>query len=193
MLPETQYSTDSDFLLKRFHSGDLLAMQTLYDLHYKAIWYFANRLLRDAEQAEDIVAESFVKCWVRREKFDSLKGIAAFLFLVTRNACYGHLRNTRRRAASHKEISYLSKVSEDDVHTQLVRAEMMRQVLLEAESLPPKMKQVFKMLYSEGLTLMEIAAQLGLSVNTIIAHRAMAIRKVRESLTRKGLAGIWLF
>ncbi len=188
-----RYATDPNYLLQRFQAGDMDAMETLYSLHYKSVWYFANRLLQDPEQAEDIVTESFVKLWERRLKFDSLKGIAAFLFLVTRNACYGHLKQAKRHAISHKELIYLNPPAEDIIHTELVRGETLRQVLLEAESLPPKMKKVFKLLFEEGLSLEETARELGLSIHTVIAQRANAIGKLKTRLAGKGLPLVLLF
>ena len=190
MNPEFQFESPQR-LIENFRSGDLGAMKTLYQLHYKSVWYFANRILRDAEQAEDIVTETFVKLWERREKFDNLKRISSFLFLVTRNACFTHLKALKRKQASLKEIRYLSSETDQEMQAELVRAEMMRQVLLEAESFSPKMKKVFGLLYREGMSVENAARELGLSVFTIIAHKKNAISILRKKLAGKGFP-LWL-
>ena len=66
-------------IIASFRSGDKKAMEYLYALHYKTLCYFANKLVLDLPQAEDIVADSYIKLWNLRSNFDTLVNIRAFL------------------------------------------------------------------------------------------------------------------
>ena len=176
-----------DVLLQNFKAGDTAALKIFYNLHYKALWYFADRLLDNAEQAEDIVAETFIKLWNRRHQFQQLENIRPFLFVVTRNACITHLKQLKRREFSHKEISYLSPTSEEDAGTEQIRAELVQEALLQAETMPPQMKKIFSLFYVEGKSLSEIAGDLDVSINTVRSQKVNALKRIREAFSKKGL------
>ena len=159
----------------------------LYDLHYHSLWYFANRLLADADQSDDIVAETFVKLWKGRQRFEHLENVRPFLFLVTKNACLTYLKQLKLRAASHKEISYLSEISEEAISTEQVRAELLQEALLQAETMPTQMKKIFSLFYVEGKSLAEIAKDMNISINTVRAQKVSALKRIRTAFVKKGM------
>ena len=65
-------SNDVIFLLQ---SGDEKALQSLFQLYYRPLCFFATRLLKDQLSGEDIVEESFLKLWQRRNDFKNLQNI----------------------------------------------------------------------------------------------------------------------
>ncbi len=93
MNPDTRYQ-DELSLLQDFRSGNMFALQTIYDMHYHAIWHFTNCFLKDRDQTGGIAAESFIKIWQERADFSNVKGIAYFLHTIARNACIIHLKKT---------------------------------------------------------------------------------------------------
>jgi len=66
------------------------------------LYYFAKRFVLDRQDAEDIVAESFIKLWRLRENFDNPQSIKAFLFITTRNGCLDFLRASQRQGNNSK-------------------------------------------------------------------------------------------
>ena len=122
--------------------------------------------------------------------FDNLKSLLAFLYVIARNASLDLVAQTKRRKLSHQQISYLAEKKEDSIHNTLVRAELLQLILLEAESLPPRLKEVFKLIYLEGLTLPETAERLGVSFNTVKTQKATAVKKMRDAFNKKGISGL---
>ncbi len=183
---------DEFSLLDDFRSNNIFALQTIYDMHYHAIWNFANRFLKDDDQADDIVAESFIKVWKKRAEFDSLKGIAYFLYTITRNACISHLKKTRTKEKTHKEIAYLLGKDEDKVALESIREDLIQLSIIEAQTLPDKMKEIFQLSYIEGFSAAEVADKLELSTHTVWAQKRNAVKRVRENLLKKGLLS-WMF
>ena len=182
---------DEFSLLEAFKSNNEFGLQTIYDMHYHAIWNFANHFMKDHGQTDDIVAESFIKIWQKRTEFDSLKGVAYFLYTITRNACISQLKKKKTKERSLKEIAYLS--SRENVEAvDSIRNDLVQLSIIEAQNLPDKMREIFSLLYIEGFSASEVADKLELSTHTVWAQKRNAIKRVRENLVRKGLLS-WLF
>jgi RNA polymerase sigma-70 factor (family 1) len=183
---------DESLLLRSFRTGDSDAFRAIYDMHYRPLYHFANQYVKDPEQAEDIIAESFIVLWQKRADFQTLKGLVAFLYTVIRNASLNHLRKIRRRVDSNKELTYLFESRELFQHTEAIKTDLIHLSLIEGSRLPSEMKKVFQLLYMEGFSTSEIADKLSLSVKTVRAQKGNAIRRIRESLTKKGLLSWFL-
>jgi RNA polymerase sigma-70 factor (family 1) len=183
---------DEFLLLCSFRTGESDAFKAIYDMLYRPLYHFANRYVKDIEQAEDIIAESFIVLWQKRTEFQTLKGITAFLYTIIRNASLNHLRKIRRRVVSNKELTYLFESHELFQSTDAIKTDLIHLSLIEGASLPSEMKKVFQLLYMEGFSATEVADKLSLSVKTVRVQKGNAIRRVRASLIKKGLLG-WLF
>lgn len=190
MITDTPYQ-DEFSLLQDFNRGDVTAFRAIYDNLYSPLYHFANRFVKDPEQAEDILAESFIVLWQKRKEFETFRGLTAFLYTCTRNACLTHLIKVKRHAVSHQEILYLFDQPEPLEKLEAIRTDLIQYSLIEGEKLPAAMKKVFQLLYIEGFSASEIADKLHLSVNTVRNQKANAIKRVRENLIKKGLLG-WL-
>jgi RNA polymerase sigma-70 factor (family 1) len=191
MIPDTRYQNEFR-LLEDFRSDHTMALQAIYDIHYHAIWQFANRYLKDDAETDDIIAESFVKIWQKRREFDSLKGIAYYLYTITRNACIGHLKKARTKERLQREIAYLWSSEEDPAAIESIKNDLIQLSLLEAQHLPEKMREVFQLLYMEGFSAAEVADNLDLSTHTVWAQKRNAVKRVRAGLLKKGLIS-WIF
>jgi RNA polymerase sigma factor (sigma-70 family) len=59
----------------------------LFEKHYVPVVFFANRLMKNRERAEDIVCEAFISLWQKRNEFQTEKSAKAFLYITARNTC----------------------------------------------------------------------------------------------------------
>lgn len=183
MKPISNY-VDEKTLIAEFRTGKSAALQYIYDMHFHSIWHYARGLMKDDGRAEDIVMEAFLKAWERREGFKELKGLINFLFIVTRNTSLNFIRERNRRKEVNLDIGYLSDETSLEMDTELVRAELCQLAFLEAEQFPKQMKKAFMLIFREGLSLPEVAEQMGVSVNTVKTHRAFALKSLRLILAK---------
>jgi len=177
-------------LIALFQSGDKSAFQHIYALHQKSLRYFATKLVLNRQQAEDIVADSYIKLWKLRSNFDTLDNIRAFLFLTTRNACFNFLRQQKRSNAAYTEMLYLLHNDSDLIRFREIEASVLDKVYEEIESLPKQCREVFKLYYLKQLSTMEIAIQMKLSRNTVQNHKVRAIKLLRTILLKKNLLAL---
>jgi RNA polymerase sigma-70 factor (family 1) len=180
-------------LARQFSSGDHKAFKAIFNEHYRALWHFANLLIRDRWEADDIVVESFLKLWKLRANFDSTQNIRAFLYITVRNSCFNYLKRVKVRQYSHKELLYLNGESTDvDLEQiadcKIIESEVLREIILEIKSLPPQMKKIFELIFLKGLSTEEISKQLKLSHATIRVQKAKAVRKLKLALAKKLLS-----
>lgn len=181
-------------LIPAFQQGDSNAFNAFFREHYKPLCYFAQQLTGDAAAAEDVVKDSFVKLWNQRSGFDHPKSIKSFLYTATRNACLNLLRHEKVKDHFREEMQYLDGEAIDaPVLQEMIRSELMQAIYKEIAALPEKRRQVFSMVFLEGLGYDEIAAQLGISVFTVKEHKAKALAQLRLRFTDRQLVLFMLF
>ena len=62
-------------IISAFKQKDAQVFAYIFKLHRKALVYFAEKILGIREEAEDIVADSFMKLWAKHSDFESLAEI----------------------------------------------------------------------------------------------------------------------
>jgi RNA polymerase sigma-70 factor (family 1) len=171
----------------RLKKGDKRAMTPLFKLYHKSLGYFARQLVNNDGQAEDIVADAFIKVWQKKEDFENLASIRAFMYVTIRNSCCNYLKHIKRRTASHEEILRMAEKDENYVESKMIKADLLQVVLQEVENLPPVRRKIFKMIYLEDLSIFEIATRLNITVDTVRVQKARALHGIRSVILKKGI------
>ena len=174
-------------IIERLKKGDDRAMAPIFKLYNKSLYYFARQLVDNDGQAEDIVADAFVKLWQKNTDFESLAAVRSFMYVTVRNSCCNYLKHIKRKAASHQEILQLSKDEEDYIESKMIKANLLELILQEVESLPPMRRKIFKMIFLEDLSIFEIATQLNITVDTVRVQKARALHGLRTAILKKGM------
>lgn len=175
---------ETNDLISRFKTGDTSALESLYRSFYQRLCFFANRLLQDSQAAEDIVEDTFIKLWQRHTDFENTQNIKAFLYISTRNACLNTLKQVQRDSLNKKQVAYLTGDQEAPVVNEIIRAEVLEEIMRAINSLPGQCQKIFKMSFIEGLKNQAIADLLSISVHTVKNQkvRALQLLKVRLRL-----------
>ena len=85
-------------ILNRIASGDSNAVQECLKAYGGLIWSLARRMLRDSNDAEDVVQEIFVDIWKNAEKFDpSQSSETTFVAMIARRRIIDRIRYSARR------------------------------------------------------------------------------------------------
>lgn len=177
----------SNNIISSFKNGTPNALNSLIKVYYNPLCLFAYRLLKDQVVAEDIVLESFTKLWHRRCDFENVQNIKAFLYIAVRNASLNYLKMLKRETLSKKQLTYLTGEKEDFVLNEIIRAEVLQEIMQEIEKLPEQCGKVLKMGYLEGLKNQEIADLLHISVHTVKNQKARAIQLLKIKLRDRDL------
>lgn len=158
------------------------AFSACFRQYYTALCYFAQRMLGDPLDAEDVVEELFVRLWNRQQHFTDEGHLKAFLYRSTKNACLDFIKKTERSGA--RNSFYASEVyeNEEGYLNEIIRAEVIRELYQAIEDLPAQCNKVIKMSYVEGKSNQEIADELSLSLQTVKNHKARGLAILKSNL-----------
>lgn len=174
-------------IIAAFKQGDVKALTFFFKLHFRPLVFFAESLLRDKQEAEDIVSEKFMRLWDKHAGFDSFYSIKAFLYISTRNACLDHLKYSQRRSAFKKDYSYWSDNKEEEILHFMYEAELIEELAKEIEVLPKNCRRIFELSFFDNLNPYEVALRLGLSVKTVRNQKAMAVQLLKTRFLKRNL------
>lgn len=176
-------------LMERFRMGNSNAFREIYDLYAKPVFYYAVKLLRNENDAQDVVGDSFRKLWEARASFAGLNNVRAFLFVVARNGCIDYVRLGQKEKTSHEEYRIVAEESEDYIINMLVKTNLLELVRREVEKLPAQRRIVLQY-YLKGMETDEIAKALDMNPVTVRTNKKKAITQLRDILLQKRIISL---
>ncbi len=169
-------------VIKAFKNGDSKGFEKLFELHHKKLYFFLFRMLKSKEDAEEIVQDSFIKIWERREDFIEGHPFEAFLYKIAKNAFLNHNRKKINRKVFEDHLTILNEMSSNNTEEYIIFNETREIINTIINSLPPKRKEIYLLQKNEGLSRQEIAEKLGISVITVDSQLLKANKFLKEEL-----------
>jgi|SRR5712664_3553166 RNA polymerase sigma-70 factor (ECF subfamily) len=178
-------------LLAAAMSGQSVAFGELFNRHKRRIFHLAQRIMRNHEDAEDVVQEAFQLAFVHLHDFQGGSRFSTWLSRIAINVALMKLRKKARKVEiSIDEHSESEDMSFRDAVTDLApnpeqeclreeRARILREALAE---LRPNARRVLELFELEGHSMKEIAENMGISVAAVKARIFHARPKMRHEL-----------
>jgi RNA polymerase sigma-70 factor (ECF subfamily) len=187
---ETGYSgLDDEELMQRLAYRDLVAFRALYDRYGNLVYSAALRVVRDAQIAEDMVQEIFLRIWRKPESYVAQRGrFATWLTSVTRNRAVDEIRARGRRfrhetASPEEQERELPAADQNDPALTAERSDQRRLILAALAQIPAEQRQIIELAYFGGLTQQEIADRLSQPLGTVKTRIRLGMQKLRVALT----------
>lgn len=171
-----------------YHSGDESALAYFFDLHYRSLCYFANKMVQDADEAKDIVSGCFIRFWEGEHKAQSVQSIKSFLYISCRNACLNYLKQLGTRTRIQHEYYQNIEEADNSLDYAIIRSEVLQILSLEIDNLPEKCRTVFKLIYFDQKKTDEIAEIIGSNEKSVRYFKAKAIELLKTAMLKKGLS-----
>ncbi len=172
---------DEDALLVlRVGEGDVAAYRELVRRYAAKLSRFAERLLRDGTEAEDVVQETFLRLWQRANEYQPKARVTTWLHRITHNLAVDRLRARGRLQPLPDE---------EEMPTSARQATLLdekrRVVALEAalSALPERQANALVLVHLHGLTGAEAADVLGVGVEAVESLLARGRRALKSELT----------
>lgn len=147
----------------------------LYRSHRAVLVDYADRLMGDRANAEDIVQDAWL-LFDRRPDSTVVRDSVGYLKRIVRNLAIDQLRRHARGAVhGGDQLEIAARTVPDDaprIDVQIEARDEMRRVMEVIEAMPERQRQAITMYHFEGLKLREIADRLGVSRS--LAHRLIA-------------------
>uniref|UniRef100_A0A832MLI3 RNA polymerase sigma factor n=1 Tax=Eiseniibacteriota bacterium TaxID=2212470 RepID=A0A832MLI3_UNCEI len=175
--------------LERCRAGDERAYRDLVQRYQRQVYSLALRMVRSAEDAEDITQETFVRVFRNLDRYDPRRPFTAWLFTIAARLCIDAIRRRRHRPVAlvqREEGTDEERIVEvedpgpgpEDLASRQEEERRARDLI---ESLPPHYRIVVMLRHQQDLSYEEIAEALSLPLGTVKAriHRARALLKER--------------
>ena len=160
--------------------NNVASFEMFFKKNYHLACLIALRYLKDEQQAEDIVQETFLHLWQKREELKVQRNLKQYLLNAVRNRSLNYLQ--REKQFSQLPDKSFPEDLKDDAESNFSEEELAVQIAKSIERLPPQCKKVFLLAYRDNLTYNEIASTLNLSKNTIKTQMGIAYKILRENL-----------
>lgn len=180
---------DDGQLISEYLEGDESALAVLVDRHLKSVFNFARALTSDAQAAEDVAQESFIKAWKHIRRYRQGSNFQTWLFSITRNTAIDWLRQKKALTFSSFENERGENVLlETLADTQPLQDELIEQVentvLVQAllTQLDSRYQDVLTLRYSSNLTFEEIGEIVQRPLHTVKSQHRRAIASLKRLL-----------
>ncbi len=174
-------------------SEHALTPKELFQHYYPRLCHFAWQFLRDDQQVQDVVQDTFLAFWDRRPALaDNAIAIKNYLYTTVKHACFNikrHRKTVERYQAAHP----VQESEEPPVLDELIRSEVMAHIYAIMEKMPDACKEIFRMGYLEGYSTAEISELLGLSVSTVKTQKYRAVKLIKSNLNPEFFAIFSIF
>ena len=159
--------------------NDELAFEKVYRQYFIRLFRFCFSIVHQKEAAEEIVNDVFLYLWKRREQSGDIRNLEVYLYIATKNLSLNYLRDNHflHVVDISEQIGQYIKL-EVTPGTMMESAETIRQLLDAIDELPPRCKLIFKLIKEDGLKYKDVAALLNISVKTVEAQLAIAMKKI---------------
>lgn len=141
-------------------------------------------LLKNEEDARDVVQDVFLKLWQKRGDLGQVENVEAFAMRMTRNRCIDLLRASRYVGLDGETDRQLKEESYD-VQSGMEVSEEAQLVQKLMDDLPETLRQIMKLRDMDQLEYEEIAEVTGLQVNAIRVNLSRARKKIRDEFLKR--------
>jgi len=167
------------------------AFEVIYERHSAAAFGLATRICGTRALAEEVVQESFLALWRRRDRYEPARGeVRSWLLAIVHHSAIDRLRRTgvhdRRRVDAEGIEDTIEAPERTDAEVQL-RADA-GEVRAALRSLPEEQRRVIELAYFDGLTHTEIASRVQAPLGTVKGRMRLGLLKLHAELTGESLA-----
>jgi len=178
-------------LLVQVSHGDREAFRALYTFCYPHVRLYISLFESSARVQDELTQDVFVRIWEKRVRLAKVESLKNYLFTVTKHVVFNFIRALKVRRKI-KELDETMAGAENDLENELLFKLYYGMAAEAIEKLPPGRRKVLKMSINEGLTLDEIAAELGITRSGVKKQLYAATAFVRQYLQEHGEIGLVL-
>ncbi|UZR98969.1 RNA polymerase sigma factor [Chondrinema litorale] len=168
-------------IIKNITKGDVFAFKILYHFFYPKVYTFIKKHLHNPEDSEELTQDLFLKIWESRERINTSHPIDGYIFKIAKNSLIDFYRKKKSVNVSIEKINTIP-YQEIDPASQLYNKELTNFLNHVIETLPPKRKEIYLLSREEGLTYIQIAHQLGISVKTVETQISLALKAIKQKI-----------
>jgi RNA polymerase sigma-70 factor (ECF subfamily) len=177
--------------LRVWQAGNMRGYNELIERHKKPLFLFIQRMIRDAEEAKDVLQETFIRLYKNKDKLDENRNIKSWLFQTANNLSIDLLRKKKPDRVfqmDHQDPVFEMNMDGGGVQhskepRQIADEKHLQQSIINAiDQLPKKQRMIMSLRSCEGMSLSEIAEVMECSEKTVGTTLFAARQKLMKML-----------
>lgn len=181
-------------LVKKARSGDTQAFTELMYLYKDKIYHLAYRMLGNAQEAEDVSQETFLRVYSNLDRYDEKHKFSTWIYRIATNLSIDRIRKKKANFSldeswnDEEGADWYAKIASNDIspEQQAILSEEQETLHKAILSLPPKYRGIVTLKYVNELSIQEISEIVNLSVPTVKTRLHRGREYLRKYLVKSG-------
>mgnify|MGYP003419162124 CR=1 FL=1 len=173
---------EQEELIKELLKKDDKSFTLLYDNYSKSLYGVIYNLIRNTEEAEDVLQEVFVKIWKNIDSYNESKGrLYTWMLNIARNTAIDKLRS-KNFNNSQKNLSadnFVHVLEDSSRTTSRIDAIGIKEFIMK---LKPKCVQIIDLLFFQGYTQQEASDELEIPLGTVKTNNRNCMNELRKMI-----------
>ena len=171
--------------------GEPQAFETLLKKYRKSVYYMLLKMVKNADDAEDLTQEAFAKAFNSIEKFDSKYAFSTWLFRIATNNCINFIRKKRVQTVSIDQpvegddgsnMKFDVRDEDLDPNEHMLKQQRKKYLNMAIKRLPEKYRILVELRYFQELSYEEVAQELEIPLGTVKAQLFRARELLNQEL-----------
>jgi RNA polymerase sigma-70 factor (ECF subfamily) len=164
------------------------ALGKLHELTVGVLTRLARSMLRNRDDAEEVVCDTYVQVWQTARNYDAARGVVmAWLVTICRSRALDRLRQRKLQALAAQSVQYANTVPADSVEggspeSLLGLLQTGTAIHSALAKLPAQRRRLVELAFLEGLSHDELASRLSMPLGTVKSHLRRSLQALRGSL-----------
>ncbi|PTT01409.1 RNA polymerase sigma-70 factor [Pedobacter sp. HMWF019] len=168
-------------LIALLKANNQVGLKNIYEKYWKRLYLSAYSVLKDSDQAQDIVQEVLLQLWIRKNEAD-IEKLSAYLFTAVRYKVLSYIRSADHRKVFIEDGDLEQLAGRQEPHNNLELNDINKVLELGISALPERCRQVFILSRKELLSNKEIAERLGITVKAVESQMTIALKQLRAKM-----------
>ena len=187
--------TDDEQLVKKILEGNESSLRVLIEKYMRPIYNFVYQYVSDAQEAEDITQDVFIRVWQKIKTYDTAKSFKTWIFAIAKNATFDYLRKKKPATFSslkneNDDNNPIDRFADDSPFPdEIMRRTDIAKILNNAvNKLPAPYRVTIFLYYHDGFNFREIAETLGESIDTVKSRHRRTLAMLKKALANEQLS-----
>lgn len=181
---------NEQLLISKIRKGDVSAFDSIYKTYSSRLYSFALSLLKNPEDAKEIVQDCFLKIWANKEQLKTDTCFKSFLFKTSYNLIIDLFRKKSKEKEYQAFLFDHFDTFADEANQDLYFEELSNELNKQIDKLPSKRKEIFILSRHQGLSHKQIAQKLEISSKTVENQIGLCLKFLKANLKDSQLINI---
>jgi len=162
--------------------GNQDAYATLHTQLYPGLFSYVRSILRNEEEANDLLQDMFVKLWLKKESIGKIDNVKSYFYTAIRSIALNYIRQVKLRESKLDDLTSVDiQFSAEDIMTEKETSLKLKNTIAAAlNKLPSRQREIIYLRFYESLDYAQIVEVTGIKYQSVVNHIHRAVQSLRE-------------